>query len=128
MNLKRNKFFKLTPYTLPTCFFFVSYSYAQSLTPTPPQLEELFQRTYGFLSASKYCQDKLSFDRSNLSLKRIIDYARTKGMELKSIKIFLNDPAGMINKGAKLYGEQHWISCAEVDHYSKVVEDLVKKF
>lgn len=102
-------------------------AYSKSLEPSPPELEELFQRTYGLLAASNFCQNKESFDKAALALKRIINYAKLKEFRLKSIEIFSNDPEGMIKKGAKKYGEQRWITCNEVNYYSGVVEELTKK-
>ena len=102
--------------------------FAQTLKPTSAELEELFQRTYGLLSASKSCHDRDSFEAASNSVVRIINYAGFKGYTIKSIKIFQANPDELINKGVKKYEVQKWISCGEVEHYVKVVDELTKKF
>ena len=101
---------------------------AQRFAPDAANTDVLFQNAFGQYTAARVCGDRATIDQANNVLIRILNWHDHNRFNLRSVRIYKDNPGGLLAQGEQRYREQRWTSCSQVRDTVIQLDGITRRF
>ncbi len=90
--------------------------------------KNLWEASFGYYCAARVCGNSETIKTAENTLLRVLNYGDFHNLLPNAAVKFKKNPKFYIQKGEKTYRYQQWVSCDQVRHYVRELDQATRHF
>ena len=88
---------------------------------------EMWNAAFSYHAAARVCGNRDTVEIARNAFQRLMNFGRHHGLLSSAAQKFDREPDRFMRLAEAKYREQKWVSCGQVDHYVRQLDELTRR-